>query len=229
MARHPTGTDRRTPSPVSRRSPRSAGSSWIRRTACTRRSARSSRASSTTAACTRTRAVPSARRAPAPASGCSLSSMSATCRPRRRKRTAIGREIAALLGETITGAGGERPISAGDVIAVTPYNAQVHALAQLPCPKACGSARSIRFQGQEAPIVFFSMAKLERRGRPTRRRASCSPATASTSPLSRAQSLAILVCSPARLGHACDERRRHAPHQRALPLRRHVTRRVPTA
>ncbi len=115
----------------------------------------------------------------------------------KEEATAIGREIALLLGETITGAGGDRPISASDVIVVTPYNAQVHTL-RAAVPERVRVGTVDRFQGQEAPIVFFSMASSSGEDAPrdasflfSRNRLNVA--------LSRAQSLAILVCSPALL------------------------------
>ena len=80
---------------------------------------------------------------------------------------------------------------------MTPYNAQVHTLrAALPEGVRVGTVD--RFQGQEAPIVFFSMASSSGEDAPrdasflfSRNRLNVA--------LSRAQSLAILVCSPALL------------------------------
>jgi uncharacterized protein len=52
--------------------------------------------------------------------------------------------------------GHERPIDRDDVLVITPYNAQVHALgAALPGIRA-GTVD--KFQGQEAPISIYSMA-----------------------------------------------------------------------
>jgi uncharacterized protein len=115
----------------------------------------------------------------------------------KEEAAAIGLEIAALLGETITGARGERPIVPGDVIVVTPYNAQVHTL-RAAVPEGVRVGTVDRFQGQQAPIVFFSMASSSGEDAPrdasflfSRNRLNVA--------LSRAQSLAILVCSPALL------------------------------
>ena len=115
----------------------------------------------------------------------------------KEEAAAIGLEIAALLGETITGARGERRIVPGDIIVVTPYNAQVHRL-RAAVPEGVRVGTVDRFQGQEAPIVFFSMASSSGEDAPrdasflfSRNRLNVA--------LSRAQSLAILVCSPALL------------------------------
>jgi uncharacterized protein len=116
----------------------------------------------------------------------------------KEEATAIGREIAALLSETITEQGGRvRPLTPADIKVVTPYNAQVRALrAALPDGVEVGTVD--RFQGQEAPVVFFSMASSSGEDAPrdasflfSRNRLNVA--------LSRAQSLAILVCSPALL------------------------------
>jgi superfamily I DNA and/or RNA helicase len=110
---------------------------------------------------------------------------------------AIGRQIERLLCETLTKSDGERPIVGNDVMVVAPYNAQVRLLrAALPEDVRVGTVD--RFQGQEAPIVFFSMATSSGEEAPrdagflfSRNRLNVA--------LSRAQSLAILVCSPALL------------------------------
>jgi superfamily I DNA and/or RNA helicase len=49
------------------------------------------------------------------------------------------------------------PIGVGDILIVAPYNAQVSALAnRLPTGSRVGTVD--KFQGQEAPVVFYSMA-----------------------------------------------------------------------
>jgi predicted RecB family nuclease len=116
----------------------------------------------------------------------------------REEVAAIALEIERLLGETITEqGGGERPIAPSDIMVVAPYNAQVRQLrAALHEHVRVGTVD--RFQGQEAPIVFFSMATSSGEDAPrdagflfSRNRLNVA--------LSRAQSLAILVCSPALL------------------------------
>jgi predicted RecB family nuclease len=116
----------------------------------------------------------------------------------KEEAAAIGLEIAALLSETITEAGGrERPIVPGDIIVVTPYNAQVHAL-RTALPEGVRVGTVDRFQGQEAPIVFFSMASSSGEDAPRNAGFLFSRNRLNVA-LSRAQSLAILVCSPALL------------------------------
>ncbi len=80
---------------------------------------------------------------------------------------------------------------------VSPYNAQVRLLAQgLPGGVRVGTVD--RFQGQEAPVVFFSMATSSGEDVPrdvgflfSRNRLNVA--------ISRARCLAYLVCSPALL------------------------------
>ena len=116
----------------------------------------------------------------------------------REEVAAIAAQIDGLLRERITEQGGhERPISAGDIMVVAPYNAQVRLLrAALPDGVKVGTVD--RFQGQEAAIVFFSMATSSGEDAPrdagflfSRNRLNVA--------LSRAQSLAVVVCSPALL------------------------------
>ncbi len=62
-----------------------------------------------------------------------------------------------------------RPIRHGDILVVAPYNAQVRCLrAKLPAAVAVGTVD--KFQGQEAPIVFFSMATSSGGGHAAERR-----------------------------------------------------------
>jgi len=93
--------------------------------------------------------------------------------------------------------GNLRPLTTDDILIVAPYNAQVALLAaQLPSGARTGTVD--KFQGQEAPVVIYSMA-------------TSTPAEAPRGPeflyslnrlnvaISRAQGMAILVCSAALL------------------------------
>jgi uncharacterized protein len=111
---------------------------------------------------------------------------------------AIRDEIARLLGQAYRDMDGrERPLVAGDCMVVTPYNAQVRLLEQmLPAGVRVGTVD--RFQGQEAPVVFFSMATSSGEDAPrdiaflfSRNRLNVA--------VSRARCLAYLVCAPALL------------------------------
>jgi uncharacterized protein len=67
-------------------------------------------------------------------------------------------EIARLLGLPYDDGDGERPLKEEDVIVVAPYNAQVRCLRQaIPEPRIrIGTVD--KFQGQQAAVVFYSMA-----------------------------------------------------------------------
>jgi predicted RecB family nuclease len=105
-------------------------------------------------------------------------------------------EIERLLGQTVTDMQGRpRPLTASDCMVVTPYNAQVRILRQ-----ALGGDVRVGtvdlFQGQEAPVVFFSMATSSGEDAPrdvsflfNRNRLNVA--------ISRSRCLAYLVCAPA--------------------------------
>ncbi len=114
----------------------------------------------------------------------------------------IRTEIQRLLGGTWTDAEDvERPIGVGDVMVVAPFNAQVRLLQErLPAGVAVGTVD--KFQGQQAPVVFFSMASSSGADAPrgidflmSRNRLNVA--------VSRAQCLAYLVCAPALLDVEC--------------------------
>ena len=111
---------------------------------------------------------------------------------------AIRSEIERLLGRPFRDmGGGERPLEAGDCMVVTPYNLQRRVLrAALPDGVPIGTVDN--FQGQEAPVVFFSMAASSGEDAPrdiaflfSRNRLNVA--------VSRARCLAYLVCAPALL------------------------------
>lgn len=117
----------------------------------------------------------------------------------------VGR-IATLIAGMLRGSfmdddGTTRPLREEDIMVVAPYNAQVHRLrAGLPGGVRVGTVD--KFQGQEAPIVFFSMATSSGEDVPhnlaflfSRNRLNVA--------ISRAQCLAILVCSPRLLEARC--------------------------
>ncbi len=89
-----------------------------------------------------------------------------------------------------------------DVIVVAPYNAQVRCLREkLPAAVAVGTVD--KFQGQQAPVVFYSMASSSSDDVPrgldflfSRNRLNVA--------ISRAQCLAYLVCSPRLLDANCQ-------------------------
>ena len=116
----------------------------------------------------------------------------------------IAAQIDALLdGGTFTDRDGDtRDLTLDDILIVAPYNAQVRTLlSKLPDGARVGTVD--KFQGQEAPVVFFSMATSTdedvSRGMGflfSRNRLNVA--------ISRAQALAVIVCSPRLLTARCS-------------------------
>jgi predicted RecB family nuclease len=115
----------------------------------------------------------------------------------------VAARIAVMRDGTFTDADGTtRPLRDEDFMVVAPYNAQVlHLRAGLPAGVRVGTVD--KFQGQEAPIVFFSMATSSGEDVPrsltflfSRNRLNVA--------ISRAQCLAVLVCSPRLLETHCQ-------------------------
>lgn len=115
----------------------------------------------------------------------------------------IARMIASMRGGTFTDADGTtRPLRDEDFLVVAPYNLQVQRLRTvLPAGVRVGTVD--KFQGQEAPIVFFSMATSSGEDVPrsltflfSRNRLNVA--------ISRAQCLAVLICSPRLLEARCQ-------------------------
>jgi uncharacterized protein len=115
----------------------------------------------------------------------------------------VAAQVAAMRGGAFTDAdGATRPLRDEDFMVVAPYNAQVLRLrAGLPAGVRVGTVD--KFQGQEAPIVFFSMATSSGEDVPrsltflfSRNRLNVA--------ISRAQCLAVLVCSPRLLEARCQ-------------------------
>jgi uncharacterized protein len=98
-------------------------------------------------------------------------------------------------------AGATRPLMPSDILVVAPYNMQVHALMDvLPAGVEVGTVD--KFQGREAPVVFFSLATSSGDEIPrgleflfSRNRLNVA--------VSRAKALAVLVCSPRLLETRC--------------------------
>jgi uncharacterized protein len=114
----------------------------------------------------------------------------------------ICEEIKRLLGADYTDARGEtRPLAEGDFMVVAPYNAQVRCLREL-LPAGVRVGTVDKFQGQEAPVVFFSMTSSSGDDIPrnlgflfSRNRLNVA--------ISRARCLAMLVASPRLLEINC--------------------------
>ena len=107
-----------------------------------------------------------------------------------------------LAGGTFTGCEGvTQPITPADILVVAPYNMQVRCLREaLPPGVEVGTVD--KFQGREAPVVFFSMASSTGEDVPrgleflfSRNRFNVA--------ISRAKALAIVVSSPALLDVRC--------------------------
>jgi uncharacterized protein len=115
----------------------------------------------------------------------------------------IARQVGDLLaGGRFTGRDGrQRPLTPADILVVAPYNMQVRCLLQsLPPGVEVGTVD--KFQGRQAPVVFFSMASSAGDDVPrgveflfSRNRLNVA--------VSRAKALAILVCSPRLMETRC--------------------------
>jgi predicted RecB family nuclease len=110
--------------------------------------------------------------------------------------------IEEMLGGSFTDARGRtRPLRADDFMVVAPYNAQVHCLLEaLPAGVPVGTVD--KFQGQEAPVVFFSMASSSGEDVPRNMEFLFSRNRLNVA-VSRARCLAILVASPKLLDIRC--------------------------
>jgi len=78
----------------------------------------------------------------------------------REEAAAIVAEITAMVGRAWTDEDGTRPLTAADVLIVTPYNAQVATLREQLDAAGLSQVRAgtvDKFQGQQAPVVFVSM------------------------------------------------------------------------
>jgi uncharacterized protein len=107
-------------------------------------------------------------------------------------------EIERLLGRPFRDmAGGERPLEARDCMVVTPYNLQRRLLGMI-LPDGVRIGTVDNFQGQEAPVVFFSMATSSGEDAP-RDLAFLFSRNRLNVAVSRARCLAYLVCAPALL------------------------------
>jgi predicted RecB family nuclease len=114
----------------------------------------------------------------------------------------IRAEIERLEGRRYTDADGQtRPLGHADILVVAPYNAQVRTLrAALPDTVRVGTVD--KFQGQEAPIVFYSTASSSGADLPRHLEFLFSRNRLNVA-ISRAQCLAIVVGSPRLLDIRC--------------------------
>jgi hypothetical protein len=124
-----------------------------------------------------------------------LDPASARCSSSHSRSCSVARQSNSLIGETFTDAEGRtRPLRHEDVLVVAPYNQQARCLrAALPPAVRVGTVD--KFQGQEAPVVFYSTTSSSGDEVPrgleflfSRNRLNVA--------ISRAQCLAVLVGSP---------------------------------
>ncbi len=116
---------------------------------------------------------------------------------------AIAAEVASLIGGTYTDRDGrEHRLGWNDVLFVTPYNAQVRALRAAIPGRHARIGTVDKFQGQEAPVVFFSMATSSGDDLPRNLEFLFSRNRLNVA-ISRAQSVAVLVASPRLLDIRC--------------------------
>ncbi|MGH7709181.1 MAG: DEAD/DEAH box helicase, partial [Vulcanimicrobiaceae bacterium] len=126
----------------------------------------------------------------------------------------IVREVELLLRGAVTRkAEPERRLSERDILVVTPYNAQRKKIAGMLAAAGHGEVpvgTVDKFQGQEAPVVFYSMATSSGEDVP-RNLEFLFEKNRFNVAVSRAQCLSVLVCSPRLLDVRCSH-----PAQMAL-------------
>jgi superfamily I DNA and/or RNA helicase len=110
----------------------------------------------------------------------------------------IERIVAELLGRTVVDQhGGPRSMTLDDILLVAPFNMQVRCLRQR-LGKAAKVGSVDKFQGQEAPVVIVSLCASSLDEAPRGADFLLSPNRLNVA-VSRAQALAVVVGSPARL------------------------------
>jgi predicted RecB family nuclease len=119
----------------------------------------------------------------------------------REEAEVVRAEIDRLVGSGYVDERGRRRLAYGDVIVVAPYNAHVRCLREA-LPEAVRVGTVDKFQGQEAPVVFYAMASSSADDVPrgldflfSRNRLNVA--------ISRAKCLAYLVASPRLLDANC--------------------------
>ena len=114
----------------------------------------------------------------------------------------VDRELRGLLGRRwIDRHGVERDMTLEDILVVAPYNAQVARLTER-LPEGARVGTVDKFQGQEAAVVFYSMASSSPEDMPRNLEFLYSLNRLNVA-ISRARCLAVLVASPALLGIRC--------------------------
>jgi predicted RecB family nuclease len=114
----------------------------------------------------------------------------------------VDRRLRALLGQRwVDRDGVERTLTLEDILVVAPYNAQVARLTER-LPEGARVGTVDKFQGQEAAVVFYSMASSSPDDMPRGLEFLFSLNRLNVA-ISRARCLAVLVASPALLGIRC--------------------------
>ncbi|MFB9909426.1 TM0106 family RecB-like putative nuclease [Allokutzneria oryzae] len=111
---------------------------------------------------------------------------------------AVAEIVSTLVGRTWTDGGTSRPLTAADVMVVAPYNLQVRVVRQELEKAGHGEVRVgtvDRFQGQEAPVVIATMTSSSAVDLPRGLEFLLSRNRLNVA-LSRAQAVAVVVCSP---------------------------------
>jgi superfamily I DNA and/or RNA helicase len=115
----------------------------------------------------------------------------------------ISRLVADILGSAtswVDREGVEKPVTLEDILIIAPYNAQVFDLKDRLSAARIGTVD--KFQGQEAPIVIYSMATSTSVDAPRGMNFLYSLNRLNVA-TSRAKALSILVCSPALFEPEC--------------------------
>ena len=111
-----------------------------------------------------------------------------------------------LAGTYVRKARPAAPVTTGDILIVTPYNAQRKKIASLLQAAGYGDVQVgtvDKFQGQEAPVVFYSMATSSGEDLPRNMEFLFAKNRFNVA-ISRAQCLSVLVCSPRLLDIRCQ-------------------------
>ena len=120
----------------------------------------------------------------------------------REEISVVAALVKGLLGRRWTDAKGhDRSLRLEDILVVAPYNAQVDRV-QVAIPAGCAAGTVDRFQGQEAPVVIYSLATSAPEDMPRQMEFLYSLNRLNVA-ISRARGLAILVCSPELLRIRC--------------------------
>jgi predicted RecB family nuclease len=126
----------------------------------------------------------------------------------------IAAEVTRLIGGAFTRKSAiEQPLTQADILIVTPYNAQRTAISGALQRRGFGDVRVgtvDKFQGQEAPVVFYSMATSSGEDLPRNLEFLFEKNRLNVA-VSRGQCLSVLVCSPRLLDARCS-----SPEQVAL-------------